>query len=526
MISPKEAARELLKRRGAKESLLNYAKYVDIPGKPVSEKEEEWLFKPVETGLAAHHTLILSAIERVVEGEIKRLMIFLPPGGAKSTYGSVVAPSWIMGKFPGTKIILTSYGSDLAKKHGRKARQICKSKKYEMLFGTTISKETSAADFWTLENGSEYMSGGILSGITGNRAHGLIIDDPIKGRKEADSETVQESTWQAYQDDLKTRLIPGGWEIIIQTRWSENDISSKILPEDYNGETGLIDCRDGREWFVICLPAQHKEDFPEDPLGRKPGEYLWPEWFTAEHFEGFQAVPRTWNSLFQQRPTDSEGDFFQRSWFKRYRMGDEPRSLHVYMTSDHAPAGDDGDKDTDYNCVRVWGVDADYNIFMLGGFRSRETLDKFGDKAIGLIRRWKPFAWFPEDDNNWKSVAGFIKREMHRERAWCRIEPISPHGSDKPTKAQAFQGMAAMGMVHIPYSSDGDEVIEQYIKFPAGKHDDEVDAGAIMGRVIDMAHPAIQKPEKERPKTQAQSDWSHVLGKKKSRSKNIEEAWG
>jgi predicted phage terminase large subunit-like protein len=522
-ITPQEAAQELLKRRKARASLLDYARYIDVPGKPVSDKEDEWLFSPVETGLAAHHALMLSAIERVIAGELPRLMIFMPPGGAKSTYGSVVAPTWFMGRQPGAKIILTSYGSELAKKHGRKARQICKSPKYQALFGTSISKETSAADFWSLDNQSEYMSGGILSGITGNRAHGLIIDDPIKGRRDADSETVQQATWEAYQDDLRTRLVPGGWEIIIQTRWSENDISSKILPENYDGETGLIRCRDGRDWYVICIPAQHQADFPADPLGRQPGEYLWPEWFTEEHFQGFKAIPRTWNSLFQQRPTADEGDFFQRLWFRRFRVGGHPERLHVYMSSDHAPAGSD---DGDFNCFRVWGVDPQFQVWLLDGFRTQETMDTATDKALALIKKWRPFAWFPEDDNNWKSVAGFVKREMIRQRIHCRIEPISPHGSDKPTKAQAFQGMAAMGMVYIPEGPDGDSVINQYIKFPAGKHDDEVDAAAIIGRAIDMAHPAIAEKPNEPGLTIAQEDWAKVLQKPKGKAKLMQEvAW-
>jgi len=497
VITPKQAAEEILRRDRAKESLLDYAKAVPIPGKPASADEDCWIFEPVETGLAAHHVLILSVIEKVILGEYPRAMIFLPPGSAKSTYGSVVAPTWAMGRFSGTKIILASYGSDLARKHGRRARQIVRSKEYQAIFETEISKDTSAADEWALQNGSEYMAGGILSGITGNRAHGIIVDDPVKGRKEADSEVVQESTWNAYQDDLRTRLIPGGWEIIIQTRWSENDISSRILPEDYDGETGLIDCRDGRQWYVLCLPAQCESK--DDPLGRKIGEYLWPEWFTPEHFEGFKKLPRTWNGLFQQRPTGDDGTFFKKEWFKRYRPGTQPKFLNKYMTSDHAPAGEE---DSDYNCFRVWGIDPGGDIWMLGGFRQQEKIHEAVDKALQLIRLHKPFCWFPEDDNNWKSVAGFVQRQMLNEKTFCRIEPISPHGNDKPTKAQPFQAMASCGMVHIPEGSDGDDVIAQYTKFPAGKHDDEVDTASIIGRVIDQAHPALIKHEESKPQDQ------------------------
>ncbi|HBA73464.1 MAG TPA: hypothetical protein DCZ63_15115 [Geobacter sp.] len=520
-VTRQEAAAELLRRKRAKDSLLDYSKFIDIPGVPVDDDESQWELAPVETGIADHHALIMSVFERVVSGEIPRAMFFLPPGSAKSTFGSVVAPTWIMGKIPNYKIILASYGSDLAKKHGRRARQIVRSKKFQHVFGTTISSDTGAADFWAIDNGSEYMSGGILSGITGNRCNLLIIDDPVKGREEADSETIQKKTWGAYQDDLRTRLVPGGAEIIIQTRWSENDLSGKILPENYDGETGLIDCRDGRQWYVVCIPAQCERN--DDPLGRKIGDYLWPEWFTPEHFEGFKTQVRTWSALFQQRPQPPQGTFFQRDWFQRYRIGEQPTQLNHYMTSDHAPGGEDHN---DYNCFRMWGVDSTGDLWLrTGGFRAQETIDKSIDKALVMIKSHKPFAWFPEDDNNWKAVSGFVGRSMIEKKIFCRIEPVSPHGKDKPTKAQPFQAMAAMGRVHIPEGPEGDAVIDQYLRFPTGANDDEVDAASIIGRVIDEAHPAVLKAPKEIPKTTAQEDFDIVFGNKKSRARNLDDAF-
>jgi len=146
-ITRQQAAAELLRRDRAAESLLDFSKYIDIPGVPVADSDDQWELAPVETGIAAHHALIMDVFERVVSGELPRAMFFLPPGSAKSSYGSVVAPAWIMGKKPGYKIILASYGSDLAKKHGRRARQIVRSKKFKQVFGASISGDTGAADF-------------------------------------------------------------------------------------------------------------------------------------------------------------------------------------------------------------------------------------------------------------------------------------------------------------------------------------------------------------------------------------------
>jgi phage terminase large subunit-like protein len=206
------------------------------------------------------------------------------------------------------------------------------------------------------------------------------------------------------------------------------------------------------------------------------------------------------------------GLFFKREWFKRYRPGDEPNALRVYLTSDHAPTESE---DNDPTACRVWGVDPNGDVWMLGGFNHHATMDVTADRIVGnakdqyreadrpiyqgLIRQFEPFAWFPEDDNNWKTAAPFIKRRMREEDVRCIIAPISPHGHDKAAKAQGAQGMAAMGRVWIPLGSEGDAIIDELDAFSAAAehaHDEEVDCLAIMCRAIDMAHPAIVEPEK------------------------------
>jgi Terminase large subunit, T4likevirus-type, N-terminal len=198
----------------ARTSLVRFACAIDVPGRPVSEETEDPLFANIETALAPHHRLLLETVQKVVETPGGRAMILMPPGSAKSTYCSVVLPTFLMGRQKDCRIILASYGTDLARKHGRRARAIVRSAAYQNIFNTTPSREASAADGWALSNGSEYMATGINAGVTGNRANGLIIDDPIKGREDADSEHIRRKTREAYEDDLKTRLLPGGWIIL------------------------------------------------------------------------------------------------------------------------------------------------------------------------------------------------------------------------------------------------------------------------------------------------------------------------
>lgn len=485
------AARRELARR----SLPDFACMVDIPTVPLSEDEQEDRFTVMKLAtLVAHHKLLLQKLQALVEGRIPNLMVLMPPGSAKSLYCDVVLIPWFMAYRPRSPVILASYATTIAEKQGRRARQLIASNSFYNLTGQALKADQKAAALWALENGSEFMAGGIRSGLTGNRAALGVLDDPIQGRGEAESETVRNSTWDAYIDDFCSRLRPGAPQVMILTRWHEDDPAGRILPEGWDGESGRFAGRDGRTWEVLCLPAI--ADRADDPLGRQLGETLWPEWFNLEHWAPFQKNPRTWSSLYQQKPSPQEGTFFQREWFRRYRPGSEPKHLNKYLTSDHAPGGAESN---DYNCARVWGVDAKGDLYMLDGFRKQCTLDVLADRVIGntkggvtgLLERHSPFAWFPEDDNNWKAAAPFMKLQMQTESRFVRVEPITPHGQDKPTKAQAFQGLASSGKVWLPEGPEGDDVLAQYLKFPAGANDDEVDAASLIGRAIVDAHPAI-----------------------------------
>ncbi len=495
-MTPEQAATELLLRRKARTSLAEFAKYIDIPGVPVSDDEEEVLL-PIEEKMAIHHIMICDVMQGLIENtleyngeKVRGAMLFLPPGAAKSTYGTTVAPAWAVGKYEKYNIITTSYGTPLALKHSRRTRQILKSQKYQNVFGLSLAQDNSAVEDYTLDNESGVRAAGILAGITGNRADGIVIDDPIKGREEADSETIRQKTKDAIDDDLMTRLKPNAWVCYILTRWHEDDPAGKLLPENWNGETGFFRCSDGQVYYVLSIPARC--DRQPDPLDREIGEYIWPEWFPANHWDRFQHNPRTWSALYQQRPQPEEGSYFLKEWFKEYR--DLPEHLNYWITSDFAVSEDKGD----FTEHTVWATDKDDNLYFIHNWHKQCTPDVWIDELLYLIKQFEPICSFGEGGVIRRSVEPFLRKRMQEKQTYCRMEWINPV-NDKTARARGFQSRASMGKIFFPKNEISDRCIDQMIRFPTGKHDDFVDTASLMGLVIDGAHAAYVPPEPEEP---------------------------
>lgn len=454
---------------------------VDIPTVPVDEEN----FDTVRLDkLAKHHLLMCTSLQALECGEIPNLMLLMPPGSAKSTYADVVFIPWFMSRKPRRHAILASYASNIASKQGRRARQLIKSRSFLTLTDRSLDPSKTDASEWMLDNGSEFMAGGILSGLTGNRAALGVADDLIKGRDEAESQTIRDKTWDAYIDDFCSRLIPGAPQVMIATRWHEDDPAGRILPEKWAGESGWFEGRDGRKWYVICLPAI--ADRADDPLGRSIGETLWPEWFSLEHWAPFQRNTRTWTSLYQQKPAPDEGGFFQRKWFGEAAP---PPYVNIYGTSDYAVTDSGGD----FTVHRVWAVDAAGDIYRTDGWRGQTSADVWIEEKLDLIDKHKPLAWFGESGVIQKAVEPMLLRRMRERKTYCRMEWL-PSIHDKPTRARGFQARAAMGKVNMETGAD----LSEFLTFPAGRYDDEVDVASLIGRALDMAHPAIV-PVIERP---------------------------
>jgi predicted phage terminase large subunit-like protein len=436
-----------LRKRQSRTSLLAFTEFLN----PAYQRAE-------------HHRLIADKLEAVERGEIDRLMIFMPPRHGKSELASKHFPAWCLGRDAKRQIIAASYNSDLAADFGRSVRNIVAEPEFAQVFpDVSLAADSHAANRMNTNAGGAYVAAGVGTAVTGRGAHIALIDDPFKDREEADSERRRELVWDWYRSTLYTRLMPGGAIVLIQTRWHEDDLAGRLL------------AKNAAEWDVLELPAINAA-----------GEALWSDWYPVDVLERIRETvgPREWSALFQQRPQPDEGTFFQRQWFKEWTT--KPL-LRLYGTSDYAVTDGGGD----YTVHRVWGIDVAGAIYRVDGWRGQATSDVWIERKLDLIKRYKPLAWFGEGGVIQKAIEPALRRRMKERGIMCRLEWL-PSIADKPTRARSFQAMAASGRVYFEEHAD----LSEFLSFPAGKHDDEVDTASMIGRALDQAHPAIVPPEK------------------------------
>lgn len=513
-LTQAQAATELLRRRRARESLVAFSQAIEIPGSPVSEDQDAWLFKPIETSVALHHRIMLEKVQTCLETEYGRLIIMAPPGSAKSTYVGVVTPAWALGKWGGYNIIYVSHSNPPAERVSRRTRQVCRSPLYQAIWEhkAILAKGMEGVREWKLTNDSTILNGGLESGITSSRADAAIIDDPIRGAEHANSEGQRVTTWNAYELDLKTRLKPHASIVLTMTRWNEQDTIGMLLPEDYHGQSGPVLCRDGMVWEVLNIPAE--AEHADDPLGRKMGEMLWPEWFDNRHWAIYRKNSRLWTSLFQQRPSALNGEEFHREWFKRYtkrpdkwpEKDERRREMTWILSTDFAQTDVKqaaGGK-VDWTRHGIFGMSSDDEVYYEAGIGFQKSPDKTIESAIDLVTQYRPIEWLIESGGTYNAWNGYIERRMKErtkagEKAYTTLVKM-PTNQNKILKAGAFRTMCEAGRVYVKEGPEGDAFIDECCAFPFGTWDDRVDMAGQVGRRADE----IWAQEKPKPPVRKQ----------------------
>ena len=430
----------------------------------------QWMFPAYRVNW--HHQKIGDALMQIESGEIDRLLIDAPPRHGKSTLASVFFPAWYLGRNPRHEIIATAYGEALIAGFGARLRNFMGQPHFAEVFGqeAALASDMRARDRWLTNSGGVYRAAGVGGAITGFGAHLFLVDDPVRGREDADSPTIREKIWEWWQNDAYTRLMKNGRIIVIGTRWHEDDPIGRMLQQQ-----GTVE--EGGEWNHIHLPAINDD-----------GEALWPDEFDLDWLERTRKAvgPRAWQSLYQGNPTPEEGTFFRNEWFHpsvgEWTPEDAKRGIiRTYGASDYAVTA----AGRDFTVHVVVAVDAMDMIHIVDMWIGKATPDVWTDAMLDLMVRWKPLMWAEGKGGLQRAADPFITKRQKERKVWSARMQIS-ETENKEARAQSFQGRMATGCVFwnekAPWYS---EAKNQLLKFPTGTNDDIVDALSLVGMMLD-----------------------------------------
>jgi predicted phage terminase large subunit-like protein len=448
-----QAAKHVIERRLLRQDFAQWARYKG--------------FEP-----AAHHLLIIRSIEEFLASSDDILLLFAPPGSAKSTYISVLLPSWYLANHPTHQILFATHSIEFAQRWGRKIRGDILADGQTL--GVHLSEQNAATDRWALQEGGEYYAVGAGVGIAGFRADLGIGDDFFGSREDAWSASVRQKRWEWYIDDFSARLKPHAKRILMNTRWHEEDVAGRILGQI---ERGVVKGR------VISIPAKA---LPGDLLGRHLGEYLWddPSGYDYGSFlraRERESTPMMWSALYQQSPAPEEGDYFKADWLKSYDRTPARETLKVYGASDYAVTADGGD----FTVHLVIGMDPDGRMYVLDLWRDQASSDVWVEAFCDLVKRWKPIGWAEESGQIRSGVGPYLERRQRERKAYVFRQSF-PSKHDKAIRAQSIRGRMALEGLYLPSATSWlPDFRAELMHFPAGKHDDMVDALSLLGQLLD-----------------------------------------
>jgi predicted phage terminase large subunit-like protein len=402
------------------------------------------------------------AFERVASGELKRLIINMPPRHTKSEFASYLLPSWFLGKYPEKKIIQTAHTAELAVGFGRKVRNLVSSEAFQKVFATRLSSDSKAAGRWNTDKGGDYFAIGVGGAVTGKGADVLIIDDPHSEQEaKQGNPAVYDNVYEWYTSGPRQRLQPGGAIIIVMTRWSKRDLSGQILK---NAE------KDGvNEWEVIDFPAILPSGTP-----------LWPAFWKKEELEALKAeLPVSkWEAQYQQNPTSEEGAIIKRDQWMIWKEDQPPSCEYLIQSWDTAF---EKSNRSDYSACTTWGVfyhpdksgDLKPNIICLDAYKRRMEFPELKKKAFEMWKEWNPDTLIVEK----KAAGAPLIYELRK--IGIPLEEYTPgKGNDKIARVNAISDLFASGVVWCPETRWADELMEELASFPNGDHDDLVDSSS------------------------------------------------
>tara|TARA_R100001082_G_scaffold40508_2_gene21460 strand:- start:9176 stop:10621 length:1446 start_codon:yes stop_codon:yes gene_type:complete len=404
-----------------------------------------------------HHRTIADKLERIATGELKRLIINMPPRHTKSEFASYLFPAWMIGKNPAMKIIQATHTTELAIGFGRKVKNLLEREEYNEIFSETkLAVDSKASGRWDTNRGGMYYAVGVGSNLAGRGGDLIIIDDP-HSEQTAMSNTGFEDAWDWYTGGPRQRLQPGGAIVLVQTRWSEKDMTGQLIraqAKDANAD----------QWEIVELPAIMPSGNP-----------CWPEYWPLKDLEAVQASipPSKWNAQYQQQPTGDDNAILKREWWRVWERDTVPQLQYVIQSYDTAFSK----KETaDYSAITTWGVfypeeGATPNLILLDAQKGRWEFHELKNVALKQYKFWEPETVIIE-----AKASGMPLTHELRNIGIPVVNFTPSRGNDKVSRVHAISPLFESGMIWMPDERWAEEVVEECAAFPNGEYDDLVDS--------------------------------------------------
>jgi predicted phage terminase large subunit-like protein len=408
-----------------------------------------------------HHKIMAAAFERVARGELKRLIINMPPRHTKSEFASYLLPAWFLGRFPHKKVIQTSHTAELAVGFGRKVRNLVDSDVYTGIFpNISLQADSKAAGRWNTSKGGDYFAIGVGGAVTGKGADLLIIDDPHSEQEAALAATnpeVYDKVYEWYTSGPRQRLQPGGAIVVVMTRWAQRDLTGQVIKSSAQ--------RGGEEWEVIEFPAIMPS-----------GKPLWPEFWSLDELSALkEELPNSkWQAQYQQNPVGNESAIVKRDWWKLWEKDAPPPCDYILQTWDTAF---EKNQRADYSAGTTWGIfynpeDGDRpNIILLDVYKKRVEWVELKRDVLEQYNEWEPDGMLIEK----KATGAPLIYELRA--MGIPVQEFTPSkGQDKIARLNSVSDIIASGKVWVPQTRWAEELVDEIAAFPSGEHDDLVDA--------------------------------------------------
>ncbi len=405
---------------------------------------------------ALHHEVLIAKLDEVASGSCDRLMVQMPPGSVKSTYGSILFPAYFLGVHKKAQIIATAHTASLANYFGRHVR--ARIEENSEILGVIIAPESRGSVKFFTEDGGEYFAAGVRGPITGRRADLIIIDDPVKSWAEAESQTSRDGLYDWFRAELSARLKPGGRIVLIMTRWHEDDLAGRLMATEQN-------------WACLKLPMIAEKG---DMLGRIEGQVLWPEWQNkaAAARKRLEVGERAFRAMYQQDPRPADNALFKTENIKV--ITELPVFVQVIRAWDLAATLPGPGKNPDYTVGLKMGVTAEGRFVVVDVIRFQGSPAIVEAKILATAQAdgAQSVIALPQDPGQ----AGAAQIAMlSRSLTGFQVIATPEHGA-KITRAMPAATQMDAGNIDLLAAPWNENFLSELQAFPDTKKDDQVDA--------------------------------------------------